>query len=147
MNSAQLIVRKVDWQCEKERLLRIRCAVFVDEQGFPLELEVDEHDASAWHYVAEVDSLAVATARCSSTGQVGRMAVLPAYRRLGIGGALLQTLIQQMAGHGLLQLHLNAQLPARRFYSHYGFVATGPRFMDHGVEHCRMDYLTETAPS
>ena len=147
MKTGQLIVRRVDWQLEKERLLSIRCAVFVDEQGFPVELEIDEHDASARHYMAEFDGLAVATARCSSAGQVGRMAVLPAYRRHGIGGALLQSLIQQTAGNGLSQLHLNAQLPARRFYSHYGFVATGLHFMEHGVEHCRMEYLTETAPS
>lgn len=146
VNAGKLVVRLVDWSTEQQRLLMIRCAVFVDEQGFPAALEIDQQDSSSWHFVAELDGMAVATARCSSAGQIGRMAVLAAYRKRGIGGALLQSMIEQAVAHSLPRLYLNAQLTARRFYSQHGFVATGPHFVDHGVEHCLMEYPMETAP-
>lgn len=124
-------------------MLGVRCAVFVDEQGFPAALESDENDLSALHILAEFDGTAVATARCTVEGQIGRMAVLPTFRNRGIGGILLRTLVHRAAARGITKVYLNAQVPALRFYSHYGFVATGPRFMDHGVEHCRMEHRTE----
>jgi predicted GNAT family N-acyltransferase len=144
MKAVGVIIRMTSWLRERDRLLGIRCAVFVDEQGFPAELESDEADLCAWHVLAEVEGTPVATARCSVDGQIGRLAVLPGFRRRGIGGALLQALVREAGAQGIDRFYLNAQAPTLRFYSRYRFVATGPRFMDHGIEHCRMEYSKET---
>ncbi len=143
MKTGPVKIRMTTWLLEQDRLLGIRCAVFVDEQGFPAELESDETDRCAWHVLAEVDGTPVATARCSADGQIGRVAVLAAFRKRGIGGALLEALVREAAARGIGKFYLNAQVPTLRFYSRYGFVATGPRFMDHGIEHRRMEYPTE----
>ncbi len=143
MNSGKVAIRRANWCRDKDKLLQVRCAVFVDEQGFPAELESDEADAGGWHLLAEVEGLPVATARCSADGQIGRVAVLPTFRRRGIGGSLLAAMIRARGAEGVRPLYLNAQVPTLRFYSRLGFVATGPRFMDHGIEHCRMEYSPE----
>ena len=147
MVTGPVSIRMSNWLQDRDILLGIRCAVFVDEQGFPAELETDETDPSAWHALAEFDGMPVATARCSVDGQIGRVAVLRTFRDRGIGGALLQALVREVTVQGISELYLNAQLPTVRFYSRYGFVVTGPGFMDHGVEHFRMEYPTETIAS
>ena len=65
-------------------ITRIREAVFIQEQVFPLELEWDEFDANCIHILA-VDSAGnpVGTATVVTDGSIGRMAVLGN----GAGGA------------------------------------------------------------
>ena len=47
----------------REAALRLRERVFVLEQGVPLELEHDAHDATAWHAVLVDGGEVVATRR------------------------------------------------------------------------------------
>jgi predicted GNAT family N-acyltransferase len=132
-------VVRADWQRDRERLRQIRTAVFVDEQRVPPELEWDGLDESCLHVLAE-DSrgTAIGTGRLLPDGRIGRMAVLPAWRRGGVGGAILSELLRCALQEGLTEVVLNAQTHALGFYAHHGFAAEGELFLDAGIEHRRM---------
>ncbi len=130
---------RADWEEWHTDLLRIRYRVFVDEQGVPQELEHDTHDPTALHLLAwSADQEAVATARLLTDGQIGRLAVLPAWRRQGIGGALLSELIRIAGARGRGSVFLHAQYAAESFYRRFGFVTAGEVFEEAGIQHRRM---------
>lgn len=132
-------IETTNWQAQGADLLKIRHAVFVDEQGVPPELEQDEWDADAVHLLATLsDGSQVATARLLSNGHIGRMAVLAPYRNQGIGTQLLERLIALARQQGLVQVFLNAQQQALPFYAGFGFHAVGEIFDDAGIPHRRM---------
>jgi ElaA protein len=119
----------------------IRLRVFVEEQGVPLELEIDEHEAAAVHLLARVGGQAVGTARLRVLGRdakAERVAVLAAYRELGVGRALMRAIETEAAGLGLARVVLNAQVPVIPFYERLGYAAFGPRFDEAGIPHRRM---------
>lgn len=72
----------------------VREAVFVIEQGFELENEVDDDDDSALHIVGYIDNSPVAVLRglfkdvC--TMKIGRVAVLSNYRGHKLGQKIMQ---------------------------------------------------------
>jgi len=51
------------WLAAREAAYAIRYAVFVEEQGIPAELEIDDYDPIAEHALAFLDGQCVATAR------------------------------------------------------------------------------------
>jgi predicted GNAT family N-acyltransferase len=135
----KVLITPADWGRRQQELLRIRFAVFVDEQGVPPELEHDEHDHHALHLIAmAADGTPVATARMLPDGHIGRMAVLPTWRGQGIGTAMLRDLIALAAERGIGHLFLNAQCEAESFYRRLGFQAEGGIFQDAGIDHRRM---------
>ena len=132
-------IEQVDWQMHREDLLEIRFRVFVDEQGVPAELERDGHDPGALHLLARAaGQIPIATARMLRDGHIGRMAVLPAWRRRGIGSALLRELVAIAQRQGMPQVHLHAQCQAEAFYRRLGFLGEGAVFDDAGIDHRRM---------
>ena len=129
----------VDWRHRRKDLLAIRYAVFVGEQGVPIELEHDARDQQALHLlVTTPDGQPIGTARMLPEGHVGRMAVLPAWRRQGIGSAMLREFIRIAGENGIEKLFLNAQCEAEAFYQRLGFCAEGGIFVDAGIKHRRM---------
>jgi predicted GNAT family N-acyltransferase len=135
----EVVIDSIDWNSGQHQLLAIRYAVFVDEQGVPKELERDEHDQGALHLIARTaDGIAVGTARMLRDGHIGRMAVLPAWRRRGVGSALLSELTRIAGDRGIHSLFLNAQCEAESFYRRFGFVTEGEVFADAGIAHRRM---------
>lgn len=134
-----ILIRQVKWPTHKRELLAIRHAVFVEEQGVPIELEHDAHDADALHLLAsDPQGTAVATARMLNDGHIGRMAVLSSWRGQGIGSELLRKLFGIAATRGHRDLFLNAQCEAESFYRRFGFQPQGEIFEDAGIGHRRM---------
>lgn len=124
------------WEQLREEASKIRIAVFVNEQHVPLELEFDEFDASSSHVVVYSEKgEGMATARLLAEGYIGRMAVLPAYRGMGLGADMLKTLMAKATEKGLEQVKLSAQTHAIGFYEKYGFVAVGDMYRDAGIDH------------
>ena len=117
MREAAASPEAVAWSAAREALLTVRLAVFVEEQGVPPELELDEHDATAYHVlVRDPAARPIACGRLLPDGQIGRMAVLPGWRGRGIGRALLQALLSAAAARGLAAVFLHAQCSAVGFY-------------------------------
>ena len=102
-------LRTADWARDQHVLQSIREAVFVHEQNVPVELEWDGLDPDCAHVIAYVDNdEAVATGRLLPDGHIGRIAVLKAWRRHGIGSRVLQSLIERIdydGGTGKLTIH------------------------------------------
>ena len=105
----------------------------------PQELELDEMDAQCLHAVAyAVDGVPIATGRLLPDGHIGRMAVRKSGRGCGVGGLVLQTLMQAARQRGDRQVQLNAQSHATAFYRRYGFAAEGEEFMEANIPHIHM---------
>jgi len=139
-NQAQATQLRVDsWDVLREHATIVRHEVFVIEQQVPPELEMDEMDAQCIHAVAyDAQHVPIATGRLLPDGHIGRMAVRKPARGTGIGGQVLQRLIQAARARGDSEVVLSAQVHAMGFYTRYGFVAEGDVYMDAGIAHRTM---------
>ncbi|MEJ2575520.1 MAG: GNAT family N-acetyltransferase [Gammaproteobacteria bacterium] len=148
MNEPEVRVREADWRRDEAALMAVRTAVFVDEQGVPAALEREERDAAAVHWLARTPAgMPVGTTRLLPDGQIGRMAVLPAWRGRGIGTRLLNAALRAAATQGLTSVYLHAQCTALPFYARAGFSARGEVFEEAGILHRRMELdITEPGP-
>lgn len=136
MNIPDYYIEPADYQADFDDLQAVRTAVFVDEQGIAPEQEFDELDRVCHHMLArDSQRLAIGTARITAQGQIGRLAVLRAWRGQGVGSSLLRMLIEKARGLRLSGVYAHAQLSAMAFYQKAGFVAEGEVFMEAGIPH------------
>ncbi len=133
-----LEIQLLNWSEAESQARTIRQVVFIEEQLVPEKDEWGHGDEMAIHLIAKLDGKPVATARLTTDGKIGRMAVLKGYRQRGIGSAMLTKLVQVAKQRQLKQLELNAQIHAQAFYSKQGFIARGNQFLDAGIPHIRM---------
>lgn len=138
MSGQPIQCRVADWSIDRDTLSNIRYRVFIEEQKVPVELEWDEYDNSATHFIASCDDTAVACARLKSDGQIGRMAVLQDYRNQGIGQALLRFVLQTAAEKNMNEVYLHAQVSAIPFYEKQGFITVGDIFYEADIPHREM---------
>ncbi len=131
-------IELMSWEDARAHASPIRFRVFVEEQGVPREIELDEHDTACIHAVAFEGETPVATGRLLPDGHIGRMAVLAAWRGRGIGALLLQSLIVRAKQRGEREVALSAQVHAVRFYRRHGFVEDGDPYMEAGIPHQAM---------
>ena len=132
-------IRIAYWPDDQDLLRQVRKTVFIQEQQVPEALEWDGMDDTAMHLLAlDETGRPIGTARLLPSGQIGRMAVLPTWRRRGVGTALLQRLLEQTTKGVWPELFLNAQLSAVPFYTRQGFSAQGKVFHEAGIPHRRM---------
>jgi predicted GNAT family N-acyltransferase len=134
-------VKRVSSKNELAKALAIRLRVFVREQGVPEEIEWDDDDRRAIHFLALVSGKAVGTARLvmrRGGAKIGRMAVLKSYRRKGIGKKLLKRSIETANRQGAQHIYLHAQVPVIGFYETRGFRCVGPVFKEAGISHRKM---------
>jgi YbgC/YbaW family acyl-CoA thioester hydrolase len=136
-------VRTGGWDALGADALPLRHAVFVDEQGVPVELEADGRDAQATHAVASNRlGLALATGRLVESepgvAQIGRMAVLSGIRGGGIGRSVLDALLEAARARGCRRVVLHAQASALPFYRRAGFVEGGAPYEEAGIAHVDM---------
>ena len=133
-----LRIELLPWEEARAHAAPIRFAVFVEEQGVPGEIELDEMDRKSVHALAFEDEKPVGTARLLPDGHIGRMAVLKAWRGRGIGGLILARLIQAARARGHREVLLSAQVHAAGFYRAHGFVEEGAEYLEAGIAHRRM---------
>ena len=138
-----ITIRAATTTQDVEQCFRIRAEVFVVEQGVPPDLERDEHDRTALHFIALADGQSVGTARVvlrdsGTSAKIGRVAVCRSNRGLGIG----KLLIAAIEGYpDLMRVHsflLDAQTHALKFYAALGYEVYGEEFMDAGIPHRHM---------
>ena len=123
--------------------ITLRNEVFVEEQGF--QEEFDELDETAIHVVAYDDNdTPMGTCRYSPTEKageylIGRIAVLPAYRKMGVGAKMIREAERHILYAGGALIHIGAQVQAMPFYAKLGYIPVGERYMDEHVEHQGME--------
>lgn len=127
----------------------MRYDVFVTEQQVPAELELDELDETADHFVAYDDDEAVGAGRLvieppgfegadpalGQVGHLGRLAVRPRTRGTALGVALVRAIEDRAVACGLRMVVLSAQTHATAFYERLGYTAYGEVFDDAGLPH------------
>ena len=129
---------------EFEACCAIRKTVFVEEQAVPLELEMDEYDDAATHFLLRDGDAPLATARLldkHGLATIGRVAVLKEVRGRGLGLVLMRAVLDESRRQGFREAVLDSQTYAIPFYERLGFVAEGDEFDDAGIPHYLMRRL------
>jgi predicted GNAT family N-acyltransferase len=155
--SSSIIVRRIRSKEALARAFAIRMRVFVKEQRVPSDIEIDEEDGHAIHFLACYGDHPAGTARVvldEEGVRIGRMAVLKRYRGRGVGKELLKCAVdaarriasrnkgkresgkRDSARHASIYLH--AQVPVIGFYKLMGFRCVGPVFTEAGIPHRKM---------
>lgn len=133
-------VEQTSWNRDKKHLIDLRTRVFINEQLVPPDLEWDGYDSDCWHVIARADDgTCIGTARMLYDGHIGRMAVLPKFRKQGVGSQLLNSLHQVARTQGIKHVFLHAQISAVEFYKMHGYKITSGEFMDAGIPHVTME--------
>ena len=139
MSAAAFSVRRASWPRDQAAIASIRDDVFVRELGVSAALERDGRDARCEHAIAEdADGRAVGCARLLADGSIGRVAVRRDWRSRGVGGALLERLVEIAASRGQTRVSLNAQTNACGFYARHAFARVGEPWIEAGIEHVTM---------
>lgn len=137
-------IKRVAWQDAESDLRVLREFVFIGEQQVPPELEWDGKDENCVHVLAQDEKgRGIGTARMTAEGQIGRMAVLRAWRNRGVGSDMLTALLTIARARQLDRVQLDAQTHAIDFYLRHDFVEQGEVFMDAGIPH---QHMTRTLP-
>jgi predicted GNAT family N-acyltransferase len=139
MNSMD--IRFVSYDEGIDNAFYIRKVVFVEEQGVPLEEEIDTYDKTAVHILVFDEGVPVGTGRVfMDRGQwyIGRVAVLRESRGKGIGRLIMEKLTAYAREHGAQRIIVYAQIDVMDFYRDLGFTEQGPEFMDAGIPHKEM---------
>ncbi|RZS82897.1 putative GNAT family N-acyltransferase [Motilibacter rhizosphaerae] len=117
----------------------VRYEVFVQEQAVPEELERDDLDAAATHWLAVAGDEVVGTVRMvpehGDTAHLGRLAVRAPARGTGVGRLLVAAVEDEGRALGLTSCVLGAQVQAVPFYERLGYAAYGEEFDDAGIPH------------
>lgn len=139
MARVEVTVELGGWDALAHEATPIRHAVFVREQGVPVDIELDDWDPLSLHAIArDGEGRAIGTGRLLPDGHIGRMAVLKEVRGRGAGTAILLALMDAARQRGRREVVLNAQTHAAPFYRRLGFVEEGDVFDDAGIDHIAM---------
>ena len=146
-------VRLAQSQADRDAAFAVRHRVFVTEQSVPEELEFDDRDPGAEHFLALLDGVPAGAGRLTvtvcepatgpgqgmkGTGVLGRLAVDKAARGRGVGKLLVRSIEQRAAERGLAAVELHAQTHACGFYQQLGYASYGDLFVEDGIEHVSM---------
>ena len=121
----------------------VRRAVFIDEQGVPEAVEMDDSDDEAAHVVAydPTHGHAVGTARLRTVdgvAKIERVAVHANHRGRGLGTRLMESVENVARGQGHGEAHLHAQTSVESFYQSLGYETVSDEFEQAGILHVEM---------
>jgi len=138
-NKLEISIQCISWSEAATELCILRKQVFIEEQGVSADMEWDGLDESAWHWLAYTSNQqAVGCARLLETGQIGRVAVLPTWRRQGVGSKLVRTIIEDANTLVLSPLFMHAQSYIVPMYEKLGFVSEGETYEEANILHQTM---------
>jgi predicted GNAT family N-acyltransferase len=139
-------IELMPWERARTEASAIRFRVFVEEQGVPRSIELDDLDAVCVHALAYYDNPAapdaagapIGTGRLLPDAHIGRMAVLEQWRHRGIGTMILNRLIEKAKERGHKAVLLSAQVHAVDFYRRHGFQPLGEIYEEADIPHRAM---------
>ena len=122
--------------------LAIRQEVFVEGQGVPLAIEIDDKEDKCIHFVLYENDIALATCRLypldEATVLLQRMAVKPSQQGLGLGRTIMLEAMATAKAIGYHQMTLHSQEHASDFYQKLGFKTVGESYQEAGIDHINM---------
>ena len=140
-----IFVNNIKDKSDKKKAFEIRNLVFCEEQKVSKKIEFDGLDQFCDHYLAKINELPIGTARVREqtrgTLKIERMAVLKAYRKKGVGKAIIKKILKNYLNlNKVNNLILNSQIEAKEFYKKFGFVEVGEEFIEANIIHKKMMY-------
>ncbi len=147
MTETKYQVEVANWHTQRETLRSLRGKVFIEEQNVPQEIEWDDQDEGATHFLLTHNTVALACGRMLPDGKVGRMAVLKEQRGKGLGRILLDHIVEHARRQGITRLYLHAQEHASEFYLKAGFISYGEPFEEAGIPHAAMELRVDFSGS
>lgn len=127
------------YQTLMEDVIKIRTAIFVEEQGF--KNEFDDIDKTCTHIVLYDKQTPVGTCRYFHEGpnyHIGRVAVSKKYRCQHLGEHIMQIAEDEIKNEGGKQIEVSAQVRVKDFYHKLGYQGVGAVYYDEYCEHIRM---------
>jgi predicted GNAT family N-acyltransferase len=134
-------IMQVTTKDEKQHVFQVRKTVFVDEQQVPIEMEIDEHEADAIHFLCTENGKAVGASRLRFVGAYGkleRISVLKDFRGRSYGKKIIEAMEKRIITEGYQKAKLNAQTHAIDFYEKLDYKVISDEFMDAGIPHVTM---------
>ena len=127
------------YQTLMEDVIKIRTAVFMEEQGF--NNEFDDIDKTCTHIVLYDTQTPIGTCRYFHEGahyHIGRVAMTKKYRGQHLGEHLMQIAEDEIKKEGGKQIEVSAQVRVKDFYHKLGYREAGAVYYDEYCEHIRM---------
>lgn len=137
-------ILSVENDIDFKKCLELRETIFVQEQNIPIELENDELDSSAKHFLLLENSMQIGVARVVKNGKIaiiGRVGVLKNFRKTGAGTFLIKEIIEYCKSENYKKIVLGSQEHAVGFYSKLGFKISSERYMDANIPHYKMELI------
>lgn len=119
----------------------IRKKVFVDEQHVPIDLEIDEHEGEAVHFICSNGEQYVGASRLRFVEQYGkleRICVLKEARGNHYGKDLIAAMEDEIKKRDLHEARLHAQTHAVALYESVGYSVVSEEFLDANIPHVEM---------
>ncbi len=126
---------------ELQDAYHVRSRVFVTEQGVPKELEIDDLENAAIHFVGYQNGKAIAASRMRTVdgyAKLERVCVLKEFRGNGYGRDMIFFMENVAKEKGIEKSKLNGQTQVEIFYQHLGYKTISSEFMDAGIPHVTM---------
>lgn len=136
-----IVVTAVSTPAAMATVIEIRRRVFGNEQRILLSRYEDPEDIYSFNVLAQVDDEPAGTGRLappldrSGAPTITWVATLSAYRRRGVGRAIMQALVDEADLRGYAVVYLNAQVYAQALYEEFGFEPIGLPQTIHGIPH------------
>lgn len=129
---------------ELYKIIRARVEVFVVEQDTPYQ-DLDNYDQKALHIWAEQDGELLAYCRIFDKGikyseaSIGRVLTTTNARQKGFGKELISIAIENIEKlYKTSEIRISAQDYLIKFYSDFGFVDTGKKYLEDNLPHTEM---------
>lgn len=133
--------KRVETKEELEIAFEIRNLVFVQEQGVPVEAELDQYERESDHVLVYFEQKPVGTGRLRVVEEYAkfeRICVLADYRQYGLGKKIVHALETIALQKGLHKVKLHGQTQATAFYHKLGYETASDIFMEDGIPHVLM---------
>ena len=119
--------------------MTVRSTVFGSEQGYKKGASRDNDDDTAWFANIYSDGRVISTSRMiylenDKERLLGKIAVLPEYRKYGLGKRMLDALTEVAKSEKVTLLNIISQKQALGFYEKLGFEVGGECFTDEDIE-------------
>lgn len=129
---------------ELYEILKVRQEVFIVEQTC-YYLDADGYDDKALHIWAEKDAKVVAYCRIFPHNikyfetSIGRVLTHPDYRNLKLGKTLIKYALETIENRFMTtKCRISAQDYLIKFYTDFGFVDTGKKYLEDDIPHTEM---------
>ncbi|MGN8644577.1 GNAT family N-acetyltransferase [Gracilibacillus sp. HCP3S3_G5_1] len=134
-------LKEVKTEQELQDAYKVRFEVFVEEQGVPEDLEIDDLENEALHFIGYQNEKPAVASRMrfvNDYAKMERICVIKAQRGKGFGRDILLFMEEAAKQKGMKKSKLNAQTQAEAFYQSLGYETISGEFMDAGIPHVTM---------